>query len=67
LIETIYSWVKDISIKSKAVRPTLIIWRKSTTKSMELDLLRAVVELEDISNRLDDLDVLVLVRVEVVQ
>jgi len=33
---------------------------------MELDLLRAVVELEDISNRLDDLDVLVLVRVEVV-
>lgn len=34
---------------------------------MELDLLRAVVELEDISNRLDDLDVLVLVRVEVVQ
>jgi len=48
------------------VRPTLIIWRKSTTKSMELDLLRAVVELEDVSNRLDDLDVLVLVRVEVV-
>ena len=64
---SIDSWIKDVSIQSKAVRGSIWVGWNGTSKSIESNLLVWVVELKYISNILDGLQVLIPGRVEVMK
>ena len=67
LLDTIDTWIEDITIECKAVRASIIIRWDRTAKSIQVDHLVTVVELEDVANGLNRLQVLVPLRVEEVE
>jgi len=67
LVESVHTRVEDVSVESEAVRGALGVGRNSATKAIQVDLLAAVVELEDAANIFDGLQVLVVVGVEVMK
>ena len=67
LLDTIDTWIEDITIEREAVRASIIIRWDRTAKSIQVDHLVTVVELEDVANGLNRLQVLVPLRVEEVE
>ena len=67
LRNTINTRVKDIAIESEAVRGTVVVWRDCTAEAVQVDHLVAVVELKNVTDGLDSLQVLIILRVEVVE
>ena len=67
LLDTIDTWIEDITIECEAVRASIIIRWDRTAKSIQVDHLVTVVELEDVANGLNRLQVLVPLRVEEVE
>ena len=67
LLNAIDTWVEDVAIEGKAVGTSVIIGRDRATKTIQVDHLVTVVELEDIADSLNRLQVLVLLRVEEVE
>ena len=66
-LHTIDTWVKDITVQGKAVRCAAVVWGHGTTKAIQVDLLIAVVELENVADGLDRLEILVAHWVEIVE
>ena len=67
LCDTIHSWVENVSIECKAVRRALRVGGYGPAKTVEIDHLVTVVELEDVTDASYGVEVLVAVRVKVVQ
>ena len=67
LRNTVYTRVKDITVESKAVRSSITVGWDRTAEAVQVDHLVAVVELKDVTNGLDCLQVLIILRVEVVE
>ena len=67
LVKSIYAGIEDVSIHGEAMRCPIGVGRHGTAKSVQLNLLVGIVELEDGSYALDGLQVLVLVGVEEVE
>ena len=65
--DTVYSWIKDITIERKAVRSTIVVGWDRAAKTVQVDHLIGVVELKYVSDGLDSLQVLIVLRVEVVE
>ena len=65
--DTVYSWIKDITIESEAVRSSIAVGWDRAAKTVQVDHLIGVVELKNVSNSLDSLQVLIVLRVEVVE
>jgi len=64
LVDAVDAWVEDVSIKSEAVgRPVSVGWH-SAAKTVQVDLLVAIVELQDIANTLDSLQVLIALHIQ---
>ena len=64
---TVYSWIEDITIESETVRSTIVVGRDRAAKTVQVDHLIGVVELKNVSYGLDSLQVLIVLRVEVVE
>ena len=67
LLDTIDTWVEDITIECEAVGASVIIRWDGAAKSIQVDHLVTVVELEDVADGLNRLQVLVSLRVEEVK
>ncbi len=67
LFKSIDSRVKHVSVECKAVRSTPGVGRDRTAKSVQIDVLVSVVELQNGTYLLDHLKVLVALRVKKVQ
>ena len=67
LLDSIDTWVEDVTIHGEAVGTSTVIGRDCATKTIQIDHLVTVVELEDIADGLNRLQVLVLLRVEEVE
>ena len=65
--DTVYSWIEDITIERKAVRSTIVVGWDRAAKTVQVDHLIGVVELKYVSDGLDSLQVLIVLRVEVVE
>ena len=67
LRNTVYTRVKDITIESETVRSTVVVWRDCAAKTVQVDHLVTVIELENVADGLNCLQVLIILRVEVVE
>ena len=67
LLDTIDTWVEDITIECEAVGASVIIRWDGATKSIQVDHLVTVVELKDVADGLNRLQVLVPLRIEEVK
>ena len=67
LCDSIDAWIEDVSVEGEAVRRSLWVWRYGPTKAVQIDHFVAVVELKDVADASDGVQVLIAVRVEVVQ
>ena len=67
LLDSIDTWVEDVTIHCEAMGTSTVIWRDCATKTIQVDHLVTVVELEDIADSLNRLQVLVPLRVEEVE
>ena len=67
LWNTVYTRVKDITIESEAVWSSVVVGWDRAAEPVQVDHLVAVVELKDVSDGLDCLQVLIILRVEVVE
>jgi len=65
--QTIYSWIEDVSIHSKAVRGSIGIWWYCTPKTIQCNLFISIVELKDISDTLNCLKILISLWVEIMK
>lgn len=65
--DTIDSRIKDIAIKSEAVRSSVCVRRDGATKAIEVNHLVLIIELKDVSNALDSMQILIAVRIHVMQ
>jgi hypothetical protein len=68
-IKAIALWVTDVAIEREAVARSTISWIKVEvcTKSKDRELLVCVVELQDVTHRLESLVVLVLLEISVME
>ena len=66
-LQVLDSWVEDVTIHCEAVSCSLRIWRYATSEAEQIDPLISVVVLENATNLVDDLKVLVLLHVKVVE
>jgi len=62
-----YARVKDVTVHCKAVRCPLFVREDSTTEPKQVDLLVCIVELQNATNLINNLQVLILLHVPVVQ
>ena len=60
-------WVENVAIEGETVRSPIDIGRDCASKTIQVDHLVRVVELENVTNTLDGLQVLVLLWVEKVK
>lgn len=67
VVNAVDSWIENVSIHSEAVRGFLTIRWDGAPEAVQVNVLVRVVELENLANALDNLQVLVLKRVEVMQ
>lgn len=67
LCDSINAWIEDISVEGEAVRCSLWVGRYGPAKAVQVDHFVTVVELKDVADASDGVQVLVAVRVEVVQ
>ena len=65
--DTVYSWIEDITIESEAVRSTIVVGWNRAAKTVQVDHLIGVVELKDVSDGFNSLQILIVLRVEVVE
>lgn len=65
--ELINTRVKDVTIHGKAMRSPLIIREDCTTKAEQVNLLVRVVELQDATDLINDLQILIFLHVPVVE
>ena len=65
--QAIHTWVENVTVHSKAVWNSLVIWCHCTSKAIKLYLLVCIVELEDVSYALYGLQVLVFRWIQVVE
>lgn len=65
--QAVDSRVENVSIQCEAMGGSLVVGRHCSSEPVELDLLVGVVMLQDASNALDDLHILVFRRVEIVE
>ena len=66
-LDSIDTWVEDITIESEAVGTSVIIGRDCATKPIQVDHLVTVIELEDVADGLYRLQVLVPLWVKEVE
>ena len=59
LLNAVDARIEDVTVESEAVRDSFRVWRNAATKTIQIDVLAAVVKLKDISDRGDRLNVLV--------
>ena len=67
LWNTVYTRIKDITIESEAVRSSVVVGWDRAAEPVQVDHLVTVVELENVSDGLDCLQVLIILGVEVVE
>ena len=63
LVDAIDAWVEDVTIKSEAMRRSVCVGWHSAAKTVQVDLLVAIVELQDVADTLDSLQVLVALHI----
>ena len=66
-LDAVDTRVEDVTVEGEAVRASVHVGRNGATESVQVDLLVGVVELEDVSDALDGVQVLVPVRVHEVE
>jgi len=59
--------IENISVHSEAVRRTVSVRRNGTTKTVKVDHLVRVIELKNVAHILDSLQILVALRIEIVE
>ena len=67
LLNAIDTWVENVTVQGETVATTVGIGWNSSSKAIQVYLLVAVVELEDVANALNRLQVLIALHVEVVK
>jgi len=50
LLNAVDARIEDVTVESEAVRDSFRVWRNASTKTVQIDVLAAVVKLKDISN-----------------
>jgi len=50
LLNAVDARIEDVTVESEAVRDSFRVWRNAATKTVQIDVLAAVVKLKDISN-----------------
>ena len=66
-VQTVYLRVKDVTVQSKAVRGSIVGWWDYGAKAENRDLLVRVIILEDVTDGLDGVQILILVHVKVME
>ena len=67
LLDAVDARVEDVTVEGETVGASVHIGRNGATEPVQIDLLVGVVELEDVADALDGVQVLVPVRVHVVE
>lgn len=67
LFELVDAWVKNVTIQGEAVRGTLRIGLNCTTEPKQIDLLICIVELQNSTDLINNLQVLVLLHIPVME
>ena len=63
----INSWVEDISVQSEAVRGSIIVWWNCPSESIQVNHLIVVIELQNVSNGIDGVEILIALGIEVMK
>ena len=66
-LQVLDSWVENVTIHCEAVSCSLRVWWNTTTEAEQIYPLISVVVLENATNLVDDLKVMVLLHVKVVE
>jgi hypothetical protein len=66
-LKIIDSWIKDVTVHSETVSGLLSIWGHTTTEAEQVDSLVSIVVLENSTDLLNDLQVLIFLHVEVME
>lgn len=66
ILQPINSWIEDITVHSEAVRCSLSIWWNTAAKAEQVDLLVGVVVLQNSTNLVDHLKVLIALHIKIV-
>lgn len=64
LVDAVDAWVEDVTIKSETVGRSVSVRWHSAAKTVQVDLLVAIVELQDVANTLDSLQVLIALHIQ---
>ena len=64
LIKSVHTWIEDITVHCETMWCSIGVWGNCSTKSIQLNLLVGIVELQNWANALDGLQVLVPLWVE---
>ena len=63
----INSWVEDISVQSEAVRGSIIVWWNCPAESIQVNHLIVIIELQNVSDGIDGVEILISLGIEVVE
>jgi len=67
LVEAVDSGIEDISIESEAMRGSIVVGWDGSAEAIQIDVLVSVVELKDVADRLNGLEILVPLRIKVME
>ena len=67
LLDAVDARIEDVAIEREAVRAPIGVGRDGAPKPIQVDLLVSVVKLQDVTDALDGVKVLIAVRVHVVE
>lgn len=66
-LDAVDLWVENIAVQSETVGASLSVRRDGAAKAIQIDLLTRVVELKDVADALNRVQVLVAVRILIVE